>query len=175
MNVVTAEQRAADFLNLQSVNMAIRIGQPANLASPAFQIGSEELLVIVNPENPINILTTDQVRGLFTGQLLNWQEVNGSNAPVQVWVFSSGQDVQQIFKQTTLDGSPVTSLARLAAGPDEMAKAIAHDVNAVGILTRHLNTANVSTVYTVPSVPVLVLTPAEPQGLVQELLACLQK
>ena len=174
-NVVTAEQRAADFLDPQSVNLAIRIGQPANLTSPAYQIGSEDILVILNPQNPINALTAEQVRGLFTGQVLNWQEVNGSNAPVQVWVFSSGEDVWQIFEQTALGGSPATSMARLAAGPDEMAQAIASDVNAVGILTRHWKAGNVSAVYNVASVPVLALTPAKPQGAVQELLACLQK
>jgi len=174
-NVVTAEQRAADFLDPQSVNLAIRIGQPANLTSAAYQIGSEELLVILNPQNPINSLTAEQVRGLFTGQVLNWREIKGSNAPVQVWVFSSGEDVQQIFDQIALGGSPTTSTARLAAGPDEMAQAIASDVNAVGILTRHWKAGNISTVYTVASVPVLALTPAEPQGAVQELLACLQK
>lgn len=174
-NVVTAEQRAADFLDPQSVNLAIRIGQPANLTSAAYQIGSEELLVILNPQNPINSLTAEQVRELFTGQVLNWREIKGSNAPVQVWVFSSGEDVQQIFEQTALGGSPVTSTARLAAGPDEMAQAIASDVNAIGLLTRHWKTGNISAVYTVASVPVLALTPAEPQGAVQELLACLQK
>ena len=174
-NMVTAEQRAADFLDPQSVNVAIRIGQPANLTSPAYQISSEDILVILNPQNPINALTSEQVRGLFTGQVLNWQEVNGSNAPVQVWVFSSGEDVWQIFEQTALGGSPATSTARLAAGPDEMAQAIARDVNAVGILTRHWKAGNVSAVYTVATVPVLALTPVEPQGAVQELLACLQK
>ncbi len=174
-NVVTTEERAADFLDLHSVDMAIRIGQTANMTSPAYQIGSEELLVIINPQNPINALTGEQVRGLFTGQVLNWQEVKGPNAPVQVWVFSSGEDVQQIFEQTTLGGSPVTSTARLAAGPDEMVQAITSDVNAVGILTRRWKADDISSVYTVASVPVLALTPGEPQGVVQKILACLQK
>jgi hypothetical protein len=174
-NVVKAEQRAADFQEPQSVDMAIRIGQPDNLNSPAYQIGSEELLVIVNPGNPVKTLAADQVRRLFTGQVLNWQELGGSNAPVQVWVFSSGEDVQQIFEQTALGGSPLTSMARLAAGPDEMGQAIAGDVNAVGLLTRRWKTGGVSAVYTVATVPVLALTPAKPPGAVQEILACLQK
>ncbi len=174
-NTVTAEQRAADFLDPQSVDLALRVGQPDNLTFPAYQIGSEELLVIVNPQNPVNALTAEQVRGLFTGQVLNWQEVNGSNAPVQVWVFAAGEDTEQIFEQTALGGSPVTSTARLAAGPDEMAQAIADDVNAVGILTRRWKAGNVSDVYTVAAVPVLALTPDQITSLVTEIIACLQK
>jgi len=175
VNLVTAEQRAANFMDPQTVNMAIRIGPSADLSSLAYQIGSEELVVILNPQNPINALTADQVRGLFTGQTLNWQEIDGSDTPVQVWVFSSGEDVEQIFEQTTLGGSPVTSFARLAMSMHEMAQAIAGDVNAVGVLPAHWKTENVADVFTIATVPVLALTPGEPQGAVYELIACLQK
>jgi len=175
VNVVTAEQRAADFLDPQAIDLALRIGQPANLTSPAYQIGSEDILVIVNPQNPTSSLNAEQVRGLFNGQIMNWQEINGSDALVQAWVFSSGEDVQQIFEQTVLTGSQVSSTARLAVGPDKMAQAVANDVNAIGILTRHWKAGNVSDVFTVATVPVLALTQDKPQGAVQELLACLQK
>jgi PBP superfamily domain len=175
VNVVIAEQRAADLLDPQAIDLAIRIGQPASLTSPAYQIGSEDILVIVNPQNPIRALDAEQVRGLFDGQVLNWQEFNGSDAPVQVWVFSSGEDVQQIFEQTILDGSQVTSTARLAVGPDEMAQAIAGDVNAIGILTRHWKSGDVLAVTTVATEPVLAITRDKPVGAVQELLACLQE
>ncbi len=173
--MVTAEQRAADFLDPQAIDLAIRIGQPANLTFPSYQIGSEDILVIVNPQNPTSSLIAEQVRGLFNGQVLNWQEVGGSDAQVQVWTFSSGEDVQQIFEQTVLEGSQVTSTARLASGPDEMAQAIAIDVNAIGILTRHWKAGNVTEVYTVATVPVLATTRDTPQVAVQKLIACLQK
>jgi len=173
--VVNAEQRGPDFIDLQTVDMALRIGQPEHLTTPAYQIGSEEILVIVNPQNAINGLTAEEVRGLFRGQILNWQEVGGSSDPVQVWVFAAGEDVQQIFEKSALDGSPVTSTARLATDMEEMSQAIAADVNAVGILTRHWKTVNQAEVFTVASVPVLALTGEQPQGAVEGMLACLQK
>jgi hypothetical protein len=174
-NMVLAEQRAVDFLDLQSVDLALRIGQPDDLTSPAYQISSEELLVIVNPQNPVISLTAEEVRGLFSGQILRWQEVKGSSTSVQVWVFASGEDVQQIFEQTMLEGRPVTSTARLATGMEQMAQAIASDVDAVGILTRHWKAENVSDVYTIATVPVLALMAGEPHEAVQGILACLQK
>ncbi|MEW6092441.1 MAG: substrate-binding domain-containing protein [Chloroflexota bacterium] len=173
-NVVSAELRAAEYLDLSSVDLALRIGD-ANVTSPTYQIDTDEILVIINPQNPINSLTADEVLGLFTGSIQNWQEVNSDDAPVQVWVFVAGEDVQQIFAQTALGGAPVTSLARLAPGPEEMAQAIAEDVNAVGILTQSWKAENVSAVYTVAIVPVLVLSPDEPQGISNDIIACLQK
>jgi hypothetical protein len=175
-NIVTAELRAADFQDFQSADMVIRIEQPDNLTSNAYQIGTDDLLIIVNPQNPIKKLTFDQVRGLFTGWIQNWKGVKGSEAPVQAWVFPAGEDVQQIFEQTVLDGSPVTSAARLANSPDEMSQAVEKDINAIGIITRHWNTENVSDVITVAnSLPVLAITLSKPQGTLAHILACMQK
>jgi hypothetical protein len=174
-NVVRPELRSADFIDLSSANLAIRIGQPDRLTTPAYQIGTEEILVIVNRQNPVNKLTADQVRGLFTGQLPSWKDINGSNAPVQAWVFPDGEDVQQLFADIALGGTPVGPGARLANSPDEMARAVAADVNAIGILPRHWKAGNVSDVYTVTNAPVLALVPVQPDNAMTRILACLQK
>ncbi len=173
-NVVTAEQRAVEFQDPQSTDLSIRIGQPERLQIPAYQIGMEEILVFVNLHNPVKSLTAEQVREIFNGQIISWQEVGGSKIPIQVWVFSSGEDIQQVFISAAMGESPITSNARLASSPDEMALAIANDVNAVGILTQSLKGNNVSNAFLVATVPVLALTKAVPQGVIQNLIACLQ-
>lgn len=173
-NIVNAEQRAADFQDTQSYDLSLRIGQPDNLVSPAYQIGTDEILVIVNSQNPVKTLSADQVRKLFTGQSMNWRDVGGSDAEVRVWVYSSGDDVQQMFEADALGGSRVSSTARLATSPEEMSQAIDSDVNAVGVLTRRLMGSNVLDAFTVATAPVLAFTKVMPQGSVQELIACLQ-
>jgi hypothetical protein len=176
-NEFTAKQLAVDLLDPLSVDLVIRLGQPEGLTSPAYQIGMETVLVIVNLLNPVNFLTSEQVRAIFTGEIMNWQAINTSSisAPIQVWVFSSSEDVQQIFHQAVLGGSPVTSTAHLAVSLDEMANAITSDINAVGILTQHWEKTNLSGVYSVATVPVLAIPSGEPQYLVHSLIACLQK
>ena len=107
-SVVIPELRSADTLDINHADLTIRIGEPSNLAAPTYQIGTDDILVIANRQNPINRLTIEQVRGLFTGRIQNWKDIQGTDAPVQVWVFASGEDVQQIFEHTSLDGTPVT-------------------------------------------------------------------
>jgi PBP superfamily domain len=172
--VVNTELRAADYIDLSSADLALRLGD-TGVTTPAYQIGADDILVVVNRQNPINRLTAEEVLGLFTGSIQTWKSINGSDSPVQVWVFAAGEDVQQIFEQAALGGAPVASTARLATDPDEMAQAVTEDVNAVGILTRHWKAGNVSDVYTVATVPVLAIFPAEPQGAMADLAACLQK
>lgn len=38
-------------------------------------IAMDGIAVVVNPENTMTGLTTDQVRGIFTGEIINWSEV----------------------------------------------------------------------------------------------------
>jgi phosphate transport system substrate-binding protein len=173
--IISADLRSAEYMDLRNTELAIRIGQPADLTSPAYQIDTDDVLIIVNPQNPAAALSAEQVRGLFSGQIQNWQAVGGADAPVQVWTFAAREDIQQVFEQTALGGAPVTSLARLATGPEKMAQAIANNANAIGILSRRWKTGNVSEVYTVATVPVLALTPSVPQGQIADILACLQK
>jgi hypothetical protein len=158
----------------ESADIVLRLGQPGTLTTPAFQVGSDEVLVIVNRVHPFNNLSTEQVRGLFTGEISDWSGIASSKTGrVQVWVFAQGEDVQEVFAKT-LAGSSLVSNARLATSPDAMAQAIANDENAIGILSRHWKKGNVAEVYVVASAPVLAITSSVPQGILKDLLACLQ-
>jgi len=144
----------------------IRVGQPTPLAGSAFQIGSEDILVVANPASPIQTMTIEQVRDLFAGR---------GDPAAQVWVYASDADVQTTFDQAVMQGSSVTSNARLASGPQEMLDAVGANPNAVGILPRSWHNGTVREVYAVTSVPVLAITESEPQGDMLVLISCLQR
>ena len=40
------------------------------------------IAIIVNPENPVNDLTLDQIAKLYTGEITNWKDVGGNDAGV---------------------------------------------------------------------------------------------
>jgi phosphate transport system substrate-binding protein len=46
------------------------------------KVAIDALAVIVNPHNPVNQLTINQLSDLFTGRITNWTEVGGLDAPV---------------------------------------------------------------------------------------------
>ncbi|MDO9128332.1 MAG: substrate-binding domain-containing protein [Anaerolineales bacterium] len=175
VNTVIAELRAANYLEFNHNTLSMRIGEPLFLTAPVYQIGSEEIVIVVNPQNQIGDLATENVRSIFSGRITRWDELGGKEAAVQVWVFASGEDLQQVFDAQVLGGMPVTSHARLAASPQEMINAIAADGNAIGILTRRWMENNLREVFASASVPVLVITSSEPQGTIQALISCLQK
>jgi hypothetical protein len=169
-------------VSAESPDIFLRVGEPPGLVTPAFQVGTEDLVVITNNARP-PILSADQIRRIFTGQITNfnqivaeWEEVHPTQTDgIHVWVYSGGEDIQTIFEQVFLDGRSVTSYARVAVHPSDMLKRIAEDENAIGFLPRRWLGKGAFKQINAASVPVLALTPSEPTGVVRGLIACLQK
>lgn len=131
--------------------------------------------MIVQSQNGINSLTADQVHAVFFGQVTDWKDIGGLDAPIQVWTYAQGEDIQQVFERYGMANQQVTSLARLAVSAQDMLNSVANDPNAIGFLPASWVKGNVKNIYKVASVPVLVITRSEPQGVLRELIACLQK
>ncbi len=45
-------------------------------------IARDAIAVIVNPKNPVNELTLDQISQIYRGNISNWQEVGGEDRPI---------------------------------------------------------------------------------------------
>lgn len=152
-------------VNADEPDIYLRVGQPEELVLPAYQIDEEEILIVTNRESPVQNLSLEETQALFAL----------GDPSVQVWVFSSGQDVQIAFDQLVMNGRSVTSFARVAVSAQNMSDLLNSESNAVGILPKHWVMGNVRDVYSVGTVPVLAIVTKEPQGTVLDLLSCLQK
>jgi phosphate transport system substrate-binding protein len=54
-----------------------------NGADPVeFVVARDAIGVIVNPKNPINNLTMQQISDIYTGRISNWQDLGGENRPI---------------------------------------------------------------------------------------------
>ena len=148
-----------------TADIVLQVGEPEALSVPAFQIDTEEILIVTHRQSPIQNLTLDQVQTLF---------VQGDPS-VQVWVYASDTDVQNAFDQFVMKGRGVLPSARIAVSPQQMSDTLVNEPNAVGILPRHWKAGDVRDVFSAGTVPVLALTKLEPQGAIKELIACLQK
>jgi hypothetical protein len=148
-------------VNADKPDIYLQVGEPNDIVSPVYQIDDEEILIVTNRESPVQNLS---LQDLFAQ----------GDSSAQVWVYSSDMDVQIVFDQLVMKGGSVTSSARVAVSAQIMSDVLNSETNAVGILPRHWKTGNVRDVFSVGNVPVLALTNGEPQGVMIELLACLQ-
>ncbi len=47
-----------------------------------FIIARDAIAVIVNPENPVDRLTLQQISDIYSGKINNWSEIGGENRPI---------------------------------------------------------------------------------------------
>ena len=151
-----------------SAEIVLRVGEPEFLASFAYQIDEEEILIVTHRQSPIQNLTLNEAQALFMG-------LGDTDATVEVWVYASDADLQGVFDQFVMEGRSVTPSAYVAASPQQMSDTVVNQPNTIGILPRRWKAGDSREVLTVAKVPVLALTNSEPQGVVKDLIACLQR
>jgi hypothetical protein len=94
---------------------------------------------------------------------------------VEVWVYASGEDLQEVFDRTVMQGSTIAPSARLAADPQRMSDTLVNETGSVGVLPRRWKAGDTREVFSIALVPVLAITPSEPEGVIEELIVCLQQ
>jgi hypothetical protein len=149
-----------------SADIVLRVGEPEFLTSSAYQIDTEEILIVAHRLSPVQNLTLGEARALFAGL---------GDPSVQVWMYASAEDVQEVFDQVVMEGRSVTSSGRIAVTPQQMSDALVSESGAIGILPRHWKAGDAREVFSVATVPVLAMTKSEPQGVIRELIGCLQR
>ena len=57
------------------------------------------IAVIVNPENPVSDLTTEQIAAIYTGEIKNWSEVGGADAEIVLIGREAGSGTRSGFEE----------------------------------------------------------------------------
>ncbi len=64
--------------SVQQQEMAAQAGKELILTP----IGKEAFIFFVNSENPIDVLNSEQIRSIYSGEIENWKEIGGANARI---------------------------------------------------------------------------------------------
>lgn len=147
-------------------------------------IGYDAIAVIVHPDNPIETLSTEQLRGIFTGSITNWSDVGGVDAPINPYVVTAGSATRSVFGHIILDGTDYADVAVI--DPDaRMVPTVARDPHGIGQISLSF-TLNTDAVHAIavdgeracvdnPHYPITrplhITTTGEPDGPVADFLA----
>lgn len=99
-------------------------------------IAIDGLAVIVNPANPVQSLSVEQVARLFAGEVTNWRELGGANLAVELHARDDQSGTYDTFKELVL-GSQGKALASGAAryeSNDALSQAVSNRPGAIGFV-----------------------------------------
>ena len=96
---------------------------------------TEKLMIVVNTGNRVKALSREQLKGVFTGKIRNWNEVGGDDAPILVVWPSVSSGALVIFNTKVMDNEPLTKSVYDVGTIADTAEAIAATPEAIGIIT----------------------------------------
>ena len=71
------------------------------------QVSTDALVFVVNEDNPVDSLTTEQIRGIYTGQITNWKELGGADAEIVPFQRNEGAGSQALMKKLVMKDTPL--------------------------------------------------------------------
>ena len=101
------------------------------------------IAVAVNPENPVQNLSKDQVQKIFMGEITNWKEVGGNDEEIIVVSRESGSGTRGAFEEILkiekeVEGKKISGLVQTALqaeGTGAVKANVASKTNAIGYVS----------------------------------------
>jgi len=118
-----------------SCRMSLPDVDKSELHATLTPVAWDALAIITHPSNPVKDLSMKQVRSIYRGEITNWKQVGGNDAPIELYVREGkisgvGYAIRQyVFQEGDVDF--VAKHVVKSSGPLE--KGIEKDVNGLGI------------------------------------------
>ena len=97
-----------------------------------YKVALDGLSVYVNSENAVKALTVEQLAAIFTGQVKNWKEVGGADAPITVYSRENSSGSYEFFKEHVLKGKDFVASAQTMPGTAVVLQAVGKDIGGIG-------------------------------------------
>ncbi|WP_395606736.1 substrate-binding domain-containing protein [Pseudomonas sp. B22129] len=109
-----------------------------DLKSPGAEqvIAIDGLAIILNPRNPLNTLTTEQLAQIFNGEVSTWEELGGVGGAIHLYARDDQSGTYDTFKELVLRlrGKPLAPGAKRFESSEELSDAVSHDPQGIGFI-----------------------------------------
>ncbi|HEX7860198.1 MAG TPA: PstS family phosphate ABC transporter substrate-binding protein, partial [Verrucomicrobiae bacterium] len=97
-----------------------------------YKVALDGLSVYLHESNPVQQLSLEQLRAIFTGKIRNWKEVGGQDGPITIYSRENSSGTYEFFKENVLQGSDFAASAQNMPGTAALLQAVARDQKAIG-------------------------------------------
>jgi len=99
-------------------------------------VAFDGIAVIVNPSNPVDGLTTEQLRGIFSGTITNWSQVGGENRDIDLVNRDEASGTREAFKKIVMgEDARFDRSAVVLPGTGQVRDVVARSGGAVGYIS----------------------------------------
>jgi hypothetical protein len=136
---VLVNEYTIDRMNAQSADISLMYNNPIDPALPAYQVGQDKLVVIVNPQNQISSMSLIALQGILQNFFTRWEDVDpgqGKEIPgdIEVLVYPRNDEIQKIV-ETRFNGNKIVGFRTSTVDePGAVHEAVSKNPGAIGII-----------------------------------------
>src|SRR5512145_899923 len=95
-------------------------------------VAKDGIAIYVNESNPIAELTVEQLRTIYQGDVANWKQVGGPDAPIVLYSRENSSGTYVFFKEHVLGNEDFAAEAQTLPGTAAVVNAVAKERNGIG-------------------------------------------
>jgi phosphate transport system substrate-binding protein len=101
----------------------------------AVTIAKDAIAIIVNPINPAQDLSSDQIRQVFSGNISNWKEVGGPSHPIVLVTREEGSGTRESFQKFVMGKEDIDLEALVQDSNGAVRQVVASNHDAIGYIS----------------------------------------
>lgn len=95
-------------------------------------VGIDGLAIIVNPANPVDELSVDELARIFSGEYTDWAQLGGKPGKIRVYARDENSGTWDSFESMVLGKRALVASAQRFESNANLSDKVAHDTNAIG-------------------------------------------
>jgi phosphate binding protein len=99
------------------------------------EIARDGLALIVNPKNPIQNLTLNQIRDIYTTEITDWSQVGGPKSKINIITREEGSGTRSAFVELVMGKNEISPKAIVQDSNGAVRQLVEDDPNAIGFIS----------------------------------------
>lgn len=109
------------------------MGKEKNLY--AVTIAKDAIAIILHPQNPIQDLSLDQIREVFSGKIRNWKELGRPHHPIVLVTREEGSGTREAFQKFVMGKEDISLEALVQDSNGAVRQVVASNRNSIGYIS----------------------------------------
>jgi len=100
-----------------------------------YKIALDGVAIVLHPSNKINELKMEDIKNIYLGNLTNWKDLGGENAPITVVCREEGSGTRGAFEDIVMNKEKISDKVIIQSSTGSVRSTVAGDPNAIGFVS----------------------------------------
>jgi phosphate transport system substrate-binding protein len=112
----------------------IKLAMEKGVLPVPHRVAMDCVVPVVHPANPLNDISMDRLKEIYTGKITKWKELGGKDKPIVVISRDTSSGTYEVWHKKVLNKEKVAPKALLQASNGAVAQAVAKNKYAIGYI-----------------------------------------